>query len=255
MLIFSRTKSLSDKTNIRYGTFFLALFLSYSVLFFLPFTIIPEKIPYSYALYDKAGTLLGAAAAADGQWRFSPGDVPDTFSKAIIAFEDKRFYYHAGVDPIAVIRALISNIRAGRIVSGASTLTMQTMRLLAGNQPRTVRQKLKEASLAFIAELRLGKARILSLYAAHAPFGGNVIGIEAASWRYFNRSPASLTWAEAAMLAVLPNQPSLVHPGANRAVLLAKRDKLLHTLYEQRCFDAQTLELSLAEPLPEKPSP
>ena len=255
MLIFSRTKSLSDKTNIRYGTFFLALFLSYSVLFFLPFTIIPENLPYSYALYDKAGTLLGAAAAADGQWRFSPGDVPDTFSKAIIAFEDKRFYYHAGIDPIAVIRALISNIRAGRIVSGASTLTMQTMRLLAGNQPRTVRQKLKEAALAFIAELRLGKARILSLYAAHAPFGGNVIGIEAASWRYFNRSPASLTWAEAAMLAVLPNQPSLVHPGANRAVLLAKRDKLLHTLYEQRCFDAQTLELSLAEPLPDKPYP
>lgn len=255
MFVSFRTQSLPDKTKIRYGKFFLALFFSYSILFFLPFNIVPENLPYSYALYDKTGTLLGAAAAADGQWRFSPGEVPDTFSKAIIAFEDKRFYYHAGVDPIAVIRALISNIRAGRIVSGASTLTMQTMRLLVGNQPRTFRQKLKESCLAFIAELRLGKARILSLYAAHAPFGGNVVGIEAASWRYFNRSPASLTWAEAAMLAVLPNQPSLVHPGANRAVLLAKRDKLLHTLYENRCFDAQTLELSLAEPLPEKPYP
>ena len=217
--------------------------------------MIPENVPYSYALYDRAGTLLGAAAASDGQWRFFPGEVPDKFAQAIITFEDKRFYYHAGVDPIAVLRALGSNIRAGRIVSGASTITMQTMRLFAGNRPRTILQKIKEAFFAVIAEIRFGKARILKLYAAHAPFGGNVIGIEAAAWRYFNRSPASLTWAEAATLAVLPNQPSLVHPGANRAILLTKRNTLLHMLHDKRCFDTQTLELSLAEPLPEKPYP
>ena len=215
----------------------------------------PKNVPYSYTLYDKTGILLGASVAWDGQWRFSPGKVPDKFAQALIVFEDKRFYYHFGVDPIAVVRAVVSNIRAGRIVSGASTLTMQTMRLLAGNKPRTFRQKCWESFLAVIAEIRLGKTQILSLYAAYAPFGGNVIGIEAASWRYFNRSPASLTWAEAATLAVLPNQPSLVHPGANRSVLLKKRNTLLYMLYEKGTIDAQTLKLSLAEPLPEKPYP
>ena len=246
---------LCDKTKIRYGSFLAALCFTYTALFFLPLRIIPGNLPYSYTLYDRTGTLLGAATASDGQWRFSPGNVPDRFVRAIIAFEDKRFFYHIGVDPIAVVRAAVSNIRAGRIVSGASTLTMQTMRLLAGNQRRTFRQKFRESLLAVLAELRLGKGRILSLYAAHAPFGGNVIGIEAASWRYFNRSPASLTWAEAATLAVLPNQPSLVHPGANRAILLEKRNKLLKVLYEQHDIDVQTLELSLAEPLPAKPYP
>ena len=254
-IFFTAKPTLSDKTKIRYGKFFTALFLTYTALFLFPLKIMPKNVPYAYALYDKTGMLLGASVASDGQWRFSPGEVPDKFVQAVIVFEDKRFYYHIGVDPLAVLRAVASNIRAGRIVSGASTLTMQTMRLLGGNKPRTFRQKFKESLLAVIAEIRLGKANILSLYAAHAPFGGNVIGIEAASWRYFNRSPASLTWAEAATLAVLPNQPSLVHPGANRSVLLEKRNTLLHELYEKRYIDAQTLELSLAEPLPAKPYP
>lgn len=250
-----RISSLPDKTKIRYEKFFAALFFTYTVIFLFPFRIMPKNVPYSYTLYDKTGILLGASVAWDGQWRFSPGKVPDKFAQALIVFEDKRFYYHFGVDPIAVVRAVVSNIRAGRIVSGASTLTMQTMRLLAGNKPRTFRQKCWESFLAVIAEIRLGKTQILSLYAAYAPFGGNVIGIEAASWRYFNRSPASLTWAEAATLAVLPNQPSLVHPGANRSVLLKKRNTLLYMLYEKGTIDAQTLKLSLAEPLPEKPYP
>ena len=246
---------IKSSARIKYGPFFTALVLVYTALFWLPVNIVPADMPYSYALYDKTGVLLGASVASDGQWRFSPGTVPDKFAKAIITFEDKRFYYHAGIDPIAVIRALGLNIRAGRIVSGASTITMQTMRILAGNRPRTFLQKLKEASLAVIAEIRFGKAYILSLYAAHAPFGGNVVGIEAASWRYFNRSPASLTWAEAAVLAVLPNQPSLVYPGRNRHILLEKRNKLLYSLYKKQYLDARTLELSLTEPLPEKPFP
>ena len=248
-------QDLSNKMEIRYGKFFAALFFTYTALFLFPLKIVSKNVPYSYALYDKTGMLLGASVASDGQWRFSPGEVPDKFVQAVIVFEDKRFYYHIGVDPIAVLRAVASNIWAGRIVSGASTLTMQTMRLLAGNKPRTFGQKCKESLFAVIAEIRLGKSNILSLYAAHAPFGGNVIGIEAASWRYFNRSPASLTWAEAATLAVLPNQPSLVHPGANRAVLLKKRNTLLQELCARGRIDAQTLELSLAEPLPQKPYP
>lgn len=241
---------------IRYGTFFFLVAISYAALLYVPIQLIPENIPYSCALYDKNGTLLGASVAADGQWRFAPSHtVPDKFAAALIAFEDKRFYYHIGIDPIAVVRACFTNIQAKRIVSGASTLTMQTMRLLSGNKKRTFQQKLIESMQAFLAELRLGKRNILSLYAAHAPFGGNVVGLEAASWRYFNRSPASLSWAEAATLAVLPNQPALVHPGARRTILLERRNAVLRTLYKTHVFDAQTLELSLAEPLPEKPYP
>ena len=211
------------------------------------------SVPYSYALYDKNGELLGASVASDGQWRFAPHTVPEKFEKAIIAFEDRRFYFHCGVDVLAIYRALVLNVRAGRIVSGGSTITMQTVRILEHNPPRTLLQKAKEAVLAFFYELRYTKRGVLELYAAHAPFGGNVVGIEAASWRYFNRPPDSLTWAETATLAVLPNAPSLVYPGANKDVLRAKRDSLLHTLHKRGCFDKETLLLSLEELLPEKP--
>ena len=134
-------QDLSNKMEIRYGKFLTVLFFTYAALFLFPLKIVPKNVPYSYALYDKIGTLLGASVASDGQWRFSPGTVPDKFAQAVIVFEDKRFYYHLGIDPIAVLRAVVSNIRAGRIVSGASTLTMQTMRLLAGNKPRTLLRK------------------------------------------------------------------------------------------------------------------
>ena len=140
-----RISALPDKTKIRYGKFLTVLFFTYAALFLFPLKIVPKNVPYSYALYDKTGVLLGASVASDGQWRFSPGEVPDKFAQAVIVFEDKRFYYHLGVDPIAVLRAVVSNIRAGRIVSGASTLTMQTMRLLAGNKPRTFGQKCRES--------------------------------------------------------------------------------------------------------------
>src|SRR5574344_2811089 len=225
-----------------------------TIVLMVPLAFIPQTGgPYSYALYDKDRTLIGASVAADGQWRFSPGDVPDRFEKAIILFEDKRFYSHPGIDPISISRAVVSNVRANRIVSGGSTITMQTARILEKNKPRTFIQKINEAFLALLLELRYTKKDILALYSANAPFGGNVIGLEAASWRYFNRPPDSLTWAEAATLAVLPNQPSLVYPGANKDILLAKRNKLLNKLFSERYFSQETLDLSLAESLPGKP--
>jgi len=209
--------------------------------------------PYSYALYDKDGMLIGATVAADGQWRFAPGAVPQKFEKSIITFEDKRFYTHPGIDFSAVIRAIALNTKFHRVVSGGSTITMQTARILEHNKKRTLTQKINEALLSLLLEFRYNKKDILELYSANAPFGGNVIGLEAASWRYFNRPPASLTWAESATLAVLPNQPSLVYPGANKEILLAKRNKLLAKLYESHSFSRETYELSLEEPLPDKP--
>jgi penicillin-binding protein 1C len=211
---------------------------------------------YSEILIDKNGYLLSASIAEDGQWRFPPiNTIPNKYEQALITFEDNRFYYHPGVDPLAIARALSSNIKAGRVKSGASTITMQVIRLSRRGSARTVGEKVLEALLALHLELKLSKMEILSLYASHAPSGGNVVGLEAASWRYFGREPDRLTWAESAMLAVLPNSPALIHPGRNRQDLLEKRNALLYRMYEKGIFDTLTYELSVAEILPPEPHP
>ncbi|MEJ2109346.1 MAG: penicillin-binding protein 1C [Acidobacteriota bacterium] len=211
---------------------------------------------YSVVILDRNGELIGASIATDGQWRFPPQEkLPEKFIDAITLFEDHRFFYHPGVDPLAVIRAVVSNFRARKIVSGASTLTMQVVRLSRETPSRTLREKILEMILAFRLELTRSKEEILALYAAHAPFGGNVVGLEAASWRYFARRPDQLTWAESAMLAVLPNSPSLVHPGKSRGILLEKRNRLLDRLESTHVIDGLTCSLAKAEPLPSAPHP
>jgi penicillin-binding protein 1C len=233
-----------------------AAFAVAAPLFFILVALTPRfDKPISFSIYDRKGELLGAAVASDGQWRLPPGKVPAKVAKAIVTFEDRRFYLHPGVDPLSLARALYQNATTGRVVSGGSTITMQTARLLEGNPPRTVCQKLGEAALAALLEARFTKREILSTYAANAPFGGNVVGLEAASWRYFNRAPGDLTWAEAATLAVLPNQPSLVNPSEGRSLLLAKRDALLASLSRRGFLNESDLALALAEPLPEEPYP
>ncbi len=214
------------------------------------------RAPYSTVLLDRNGALLGASIAGDGQWRFPPGgDPPEKFARAVILYEDHRFHSHFGVDPVAVLRAVRSNVRAGRVVSGASTLSMQVVRLSRGHPARTVREKILEMILAVGLEATRSKREILALYAAHAPFGGNVVGLEAASWRYFARSPDQLSWAESAMLAVLPNSPSLVFPGKGHDRLLAKRNRLLDRLHGCAVIDGMTATLAKAEPLPGAPHP
>jgi penicillin-binding protein 1C len=213
------------------------------------------RASYSPVLYDREGRLLGAQVAEDGQWRFpSAGKLNEKFVIALIEAEDRRFRRHPGVDPLAVIRAAYQNIRSGRVVSGGSTITMQTIRLARARR-RTLPEKLIEAALAIHLELGKSKNEILELYAANAPFGANVVGIEAATWRWFGRSSGELSWAEAAALAVLPNSPSLIHPGRNRDALKNKRDALLERLCFRGFFDEETLTLSLAEPLPGEPLP
>jgi len=210
--------------------------------------------PVSGVLISKDSQLLGAHIAGDGQWRFPPVEkLPEKFKKSIIAFEDKRFYSHIGVDPLAIGRAIKLNLSAGRVVSGGSTLSMQVIRLAGKNPPRTIIQKALEAFRALRLEMRFDKQQILKLYASYAPFGGNVVGIEAASWRYFGRQPEQLSWAESAMLAVLPNSPALIHPGRKRDQLKQKRDRLLKRLLEQRHFSELDYQLAIAEPLPLKP--
>lgn len=212
--------------------------------------------PWAAVLFDRSGRLIDAKAAADGQWRFPPrAAVPAKFAAALLIQEDRRFYFHPGVDPLGLARALRQDLARRRVVSGGSTITMQVVRLARKNPPRTLREKARELVLALRLERARSKKELLALYAAHAPFGANVVGLEAASWRLFGRGPERLSWAESCALAVLPNSPALVHAGRNRAALKAKRDRLLRALRAAGKIDALELSLALREPLPGEPRP
>ena len=214
------------------------------------------KAPQSAVLTASDGTLLGARISSDGQWYFPPADsVPAKFARSIICYEDKRFRRHIGIDFLSAGRAVVQNVRSRRVVSGASTITMQVIRLSRPDKPRNLFEKLWEAVLATRLELRCSKDEILLLYASNAPFGGNVVGLEAAAWRYFGRSAGDLSWAESAMLAVLPNAPAMIHPGRNRAELLRKRNFLLDKLEAGGVIDHDECLLAKDEPLPDKPLP
>lgn len=215
----------------------------------------PFNVPYSIVITDSSGTLLSAHIAKDGQWRFQESDsVPYKFQQCIVTYEDKRFFKHNGVDLLAILRALFLDIKNLRIVSGGSTLTMQTIRL-SRNENRTFFEKFIEIFLAQRLEIRYSKQEILQMYAAHAPFGGNTVGLETAAQRYFRRPAYTLSWAESAMLAVLPNNPSLIHLSRNRDKLYEKRNQLLVKLLEEGIIDSETCELAKMEPIPEAPSP
>lgn len=211
---------------------------------------------YSTVLEDEKGNFLSARIASDYQWRFPQSDsVPYKFRECIRCFEDEYFPYHPGINPVSMARAMRQNIRKGRVVSGGSTISMQVIRLSRNGDSRSIFVKLYEMLLAVRLELGYSKDEILNLYASHAPFGGNVVGLEAASWRYYNRPAKMLSWGETAALAVLPNAPALVFPGKNHSILLKKRNRLLDKLQRLAIIDATTCELAKAEPLPSKPQP
>ncbi len=226
-------------------------------LLLLLFLIVPPahfEDPCSTLLLDRKGKLLCAKVAEDGQWRFpEPERLPEKYVKAVLTYEDAWFRFHPGINPVSVANALVRNIRAGRIVSGGSTITMQVARLSRHNPPRNLWSKLVEALIALRTELTHRKPTILNMYAAHAPFGSNVVGIEAASWRYFGIPPDRLSWAQAATLAVLPNTPSLIYPGKNQERLLRKRNELLDRMCKKQVIDRETCELAKSEPVPGPP--
>lgn len=212
-------------------------------------------LPYSTLVTDRDGELLGARIADDGQWRFPPREeLPEKYAICLIQFEDRHFYRHFGVNLLAIIRAADQNRRHKRVISGGSTLTMQTIRL-SRNRRRTFGEKIKEALLATRLELRYSKQRILALYASYAPFGGNVVGLDAAAWRYFGHAAEQLSWAEAATLAVLPNAPSMIHLSKSRDRLLDKRNRLLTKLLERGLLTPHDYELAISEELPGEPLP
>ncbi|MBI1305278.1 MAG: penicillin-binding protein 1C [Bacteroidetes bacterium] len=237
--------------RLRKRLFWLLLILFY---FCLPRNLFRD--PYARVMEDREGELLMATIANDGQWRFPMGKlVPPKYETALIAFEDKRFYHHFGISIPAIARAMSQNIKAGHVVSGGSTISMQVIRMSRKREGRSITDKLTEMFMAVRLEFRYSKKEILEMYAAHAPFGGNVVGLDAACWRYFGHKSQQLSWSEAALLAVLPNAPALIHPGRNRKFLMEKRNRLLRKLYENGSLSEMELESALMEPLPEKPKP
>jgi len=240
----------------------LCVFFLLLILWPLPKSI--ESTPYSKILFSQNKTILAASIAADHQWRFeSTTALPEKYRQSLLLFEDQHFYQHPGVNPFAILRAAKNNFQQGRVTSGGSTVTMQVARMLLQEnavlngqpkfQPRGFYKKSIEALLALKLEWHFTKDEILILYANHAPFGGNIVGISAASWRYFGRPAEKLSWAEAALLAVLPNSPSMMHLGKQRDNLLKKRNRLLKKLHEKNYLTATDYTLALLEPLPDKP--
>jgi penicillin-binding protein 1C len=207
---------------------------------------------YGKLVLDREGKILQAYLNEDEQWCFAPGteSIPFKLKKAVLLYEDRYFYLHPGFNPIAIIRAFIRNIAAGRIVSGGSTISMQLCRI-ANPGRRTLTKKISELCQAVKLEIRYSKAQILTLYLNNAPYGGNIVGYRAASLRYFNREPDALSWAEAALLAVLPNAPGMIAPGKNQATLQKKRNVLVQKLFKNGDIDETTFQLSCLEPVPE----
>ncbi|MDF9620852.1 peptidoglycan glycosyltransferase PbpC [Pseudomonas entomophila] len=196
------------------------------------------------------GTPLWRFADANGVWRYpvSPDEVSPLYLEALLAYEDRWFYQHPGVNPMALARAAWLNLRGGRVVSGGSTLSMQVARLLDPHD-RTLAGKLRQLWRTAQLEWHLSKPQILQIYLNRAPFGGTLQGVAAASWAYLGKSPKHLTPAEAALLAVLPQAPSRLRPDRHPERAQRARDKVLQRLAEYQVWPAQRIDEAREEPL------
>ncbi|MFV2949126.1 peptidoglycan glycosyltransferase PbpC [Pseudomonas japonica] len=196
------------------------------------------------------GTPLWRFADADGVWRYpvSLDEVSPLYLQALLTYEDRWFYSHPGVNPLALGRAAWQNLSGGRVLSGGSTLSMQVARLLDPH-PRTLPGKLRQLWRTLQLEWHLSKREILEIYLNRAPFGGTLQGVAAASWAYLGKSPTQLTPAEAALLAVLPQAPSRLRPDRHPQRATAARDKVLQRLGEYAVWPEQQIREAMEEPL------
>lgn len=208
----------------------------------------------SVEIRDRAGGMLRVYTVADGRWRLAvtPGQVDRGYLDMLVAYEDKRFYSHAGVDPRALLRAAGQALRNGRIVSGGSTLTMQVARLLEESGTGRWRGKLRQIRVALALERRLSKAQILTLYLTRAPYGGNIEGVRAATLAWFGKEPARLTPAEAALLVALPQSPEARRPDRHRAAARSARDRVLARMAHNGTLSAGAVRAAMREPVPRR---
>ncbi|HEH5491301.1 TPA: penicillin-binding protein 1C [Campylobacter coli] len=240
------------KNALKIFSFLLLFFLAYVFYVYFSFdknTLLDDfKNRYSKILYDKNGEILSVFLNDEEQWHIKSTDIPKRLKIAVINYEDRKFYSHFGVDFLALMRAFVNNFNSTQR-SGASTISMQTIKLW-DKKDRTYFNKFNEIIQSFALENAFSKDEILKLYLSNAPYGGNLVGYEAAILFYFDKNPKDLTWAQAALLAILPNQPGLINLEKNKTKLLNKRNKLLAKLYERKLINKDIYELSLKEPLP-----
>lgn len=228
------------------------ILLAYLVYVLIPFNKPLFTTDYSTVVKSEDGELLRVFLNKDEQWCLPPEDslpIPDKLKTAVQYYEDEYFYWHPGVNLVSIFRAMKQNISAKRVVSGASTLTMQVCRI-RNPKERTFFHKVLEILEATKLDLRYSKENILKMYLNHAPYGGNIQGYRAAAFKYFGKSAKELSWAEAATLAILPNAPGLVSPGKKNNMVIAKRNSLLRKLYEKEIIDSSTYALAKLETLP-----
>ncbi len=210
----------------------------------------PLAVETGVEVTARDGTLLRAFTVADGRWRLDPGAVDPDFLAMLVAYEDKRFRAHAGVDPLALLRAGWQALAEGHVVSGGSTLTMQVARLLEDSGTGRLSGKLRQMRVALALERRLTKDEILALYLRLAPYGGNLEGVRAATLAYFGKEPRRLTPAESALLVALPQSPETRRPDRAPEAAAAARARVLARLAADDALAEDRARVALTESVP-----
>ncbi|RYU93982.1 penicillin-binding protein 1C [Emticicia agri] len=234
-------RSLWGKTVIVSFVIFISLLIIFPI---------NTSVKYSTLITSSDGTLLHAFLSPDDKWRMyvELKEITPTLRKAIIAKEDKYFYYHFGVNPVAIVRALYNNVTKGRRTSGASTITMQVVRLLYPNK-RTYWNKISEIGRAVQLEIFYSKEEILQMYLNLVPYGSNIEGIKSASYLYFQKSPDRLSLAEVTTLAIIPNRPTSLQLGTKNPLIVRERNKWLERFRNEKAFENQAINDAIKEPL------
>jgi penicillin-binding protein 1C len=208
--------------------------------------------PSSTLIFDRSGKLLNAYLSEDDTWRIrtSLGQISPYLQQSLLGFEDRWFYFHPGVNPLALARALRQNIKLSHIVSGGSTVTMQIARMMEPKQ-RNYGNKFYEILRAFQLELRYSKRQLLEIYFNIAPYGGNIEGVAAASWLYFGKEPSELSLSEAALLTAIPNSPNIYRPNLDFKKSLRARNRVLERLVKQGTISRSAFQEAVHEEIPE----
>src|SRR4029078_1025722 len=222
------------------------------ILFFILNWIfpLPDKIEYSVIVTDSKGEVINAYLTKDQKWRMKTelNEISPLLRKTIIAKEDKYFYSHPGVNPVAIVKAFFKNVFRMKTASGASTITMQVARALE-HRKRNIGSKIIETFRAFQLELKYSKSEILQMYLNLVPYGGNIEGVKSASILYFNKNPDHLSLAEITSLSIIPNRPSSLVMGRNNDLIVQERNKWLRKFAEEKDFTQKEIADALAEPL------
>ncbi|AJQ97027.1 penicillin-binding protein 1C [Gynuella sunshinyii] len=219
----------------------------------VPLPLAKLHAPQAYRFYDRHGELLQVIIADDDYFRLSVevDELPQLFIDTLLLQEDQYFYRHPGVNPLAVARAMLANVTSGQVVSGASTITMQLARMLE-RRPRTISAKLIEMFRAIQLEMRYSKREILQSYLSIAPYGGNLEGVNAATYGYFGKPARQLSAAQIALLVALPKSPNQYRPDRHPLRAIERRDELLARMLTAGLIDEAVYQRSIAEPVPKQ---